>query len=110
MLALLVWERRVALAAVRALGAGRRQLTSALAAAAAPVTLVALGVGFLLERFVVGPAVAHLAASYVSLSLRPSADAVAVTGLGLAAGAAVAVLWTARLAARGPVVDWLREN
>ena len=109
MLALTVWERRVALAAVRALGARRRQLAQVLGAAAAPVALLAVAVGFLLERFLVGPAVAQLAASYVSLSLHPSPAAVAVTAAGLYAGAVVAVLWTARLAARGPVVDWLRE-
>jgi putative ABC transport system permease protein len=109
MLALTVWERRVGLAAVRALGAGRRQLTATLGAAAAPVAIAAVAVGFVLERFLVGPAVARLAASYVSLSLRPSAGAVAVTAAGLGAGAALAVLWAARLAVRGPVVDWLRE-
>jgi ABC-type lipoprotein release transport system permease subunit len=109
MLALTVWERRVALAAVRALGAGRRQLASVLGAAAAPVALLAVVVGFLLERFVVGPAVAGLAASYVSLSLSPSASEVLLTAVGLCIGATVAVLWTARLAVRGPVVDWLRE-
>jgi FtsX-like permease family len=110
MLALTVWERRVGLAAVRALGAGRRQLVTVLGAAAAPVALAAVGLGFVLERFLVGPAVARLAAGYVSLSLQPSAVAVAVTAAGLGAGAAVAVLWTARLAVRGPVVDWLRET
>ena len=109
MLALTVSERRVALAAVRALGAGRQQLARVLGAAAAPVVLLAILVGFLLERFLVGPVVARLAASYVTLSLHPSAAAVAITSAGLAAGAVIAVLWTARLAQRGPVVDWLRE-
>jgi ABC-type lipoprotein release transport system permease subunit len=110
MLALTVWERRVALAAMRALGAGRRQLASVLGAAAAPVALLAVADGFLLERFLVGPAVSRLAASYVSLSLNPSVAAVAITAAGLGAGTVVAVLWTARLAGRGPVVDWLRES
>jgi hypothetical protein len=110
MLALTVWERRVALAAVRALGAGRRQVASVLGAAAAPLVLLALGVGILAERYLVGPAVSRLAASYVSLSLEPSTAAVALTAAGLGAGAVVAVLWTTRLAARGPVVDWLRED
>ena len=109
MLALTVWERRVGLAAVRALGATRRQLATVLGAAAAPVVALAVALGFLLERLLVGPAVARLAAGYVSLSLRPSAAAVGVTAAGLGLGAAVAVLWAARLAARGPVVDWLRE-
>jgi predicted lysophospholipase L1 biosynthesis ABC-type transport system permease subunit len=110
LLALTVWERRSALAAVRALGAGRRQLASILGGVAAPIALAAIVLGFLAERFLVGPAVAHLAASYVSLSLSAPAAAVAATAAGLAAGTLVAVLWSARLAARGPVVDALREG
>jgi ABC-type lipoprotein release transport system permease subunit len=110
MLALTVWERRVALAAVRALGAGRRQLASVLGATAAPMLLLAVTVGFLAERYVVGPAVSRMAASYVTLSLHPSLPAVAATAGGLAVGACAAVLWTTRLATRVPVVDWLRES
>jgi ABC-type lipoprotein release transport system permease subunit len=110
LLALTVWERRTALAAVRALGAGRRQLAGILSGVAAPIALAAVALGFVAERFLVGPAVAHLAAGYVSLSLTPSAAAVAATAGGLAAGALVAALWAARLVARGPVVDALRES
>jgi hypothetical protein len=110
MLALTVQERRVGLAAVRALGAGRRQLARVVGAAAAPVVLAAVAAGILAERYLVGPAVSQLAAGYVSLSLRPSVFAIAATAAGLAAGAVVAVLWTTRLVARGPVVDWLRED
>ncbi len=110
LLALTVWERRSALAAVRALGAGRRQLASILGGVAAPIALAAVALGFIGERFLVGPAVARLAASYVSLSLVPTAAAVALTTAGLMAGVLVAVLWSARLAARGPVVDALRES
>ena len=62
------------------------------------------------ERWVVGPAVARLAASYVSLSLEPTAPAVAATALGLALGTALTVLWATRLVTRGPVVGWLRER
>ncbi len=110
LLALTVWERRSALAAVRALGAGRRQLTSILGGTAAPIALAAVALGFVAERFLVGPVVARLAASYVSLSLRPSPAAVGATAAGLGAGALVTVLWTARTATRGPVVDALRET
>jgi ABC-type antimicrobial peptide transport system permease subunit len=110
LLALTVWERRTALAAVRALGAGTRQLAGILGGVAAPIAFAAIAFGFVAERFLVGPLVAHLAAAYVSLSLRPSAAAVAATAGGLAAGALVTVLWAARLAARGPVVDALRET
>jgi ABC-type lipoprotein release transport system permease subunit len=110
LLALTVQERRTGLAAVRALGAGRRQLASVVGTAAAPVAVAAVVVGFVAERWLVGPAVSRLAASYASLSLQPSAAAVAVTAAGLLAGTAVTVLWATRLVTRGPVVDWLRER
>ena len=110
MLALTVQERRVALAAVRALGAGRRQLAAVVGGAAAPVVALALLVAFLAERYLVAPGVSDLAASYVSLSLRPSGAAVGATAAGLVLGVVVAVLWTTRLASQGPVVHWLRED
>jgi ABC-type lipoprotein release transport system permease subunit len=109
MLALTVQERRTGLAAVRALGADRRQLASVVGSAAAPVVVAALLAGLVAERWLVGPAVSRLAANYVSLSLEPSAAAVAVTAAGLLAGTAVTVLWATRLVTSGPVVDWLRE-
>jgi ABC-type lipoprotein release transport system permease subunit len=110
LLALTVQERRAGLAAVRALGARGRQLAGVVAAAAAPVVISAVVVGFLAERWVVGPAVSRLAASYVSLSLHPSAAAVGITAAGLLVGPAVTVLWATRLVTRGPVVDWLRDT
>jgi len=54
--------------------------------------------------------VARLAASYVSLTLEPSAAAVGLTALGLLVGTAVTVLWATRLVMRGPVVAWMRER
>jgi predicted lysophospholipase L1 biosynthesis ABC-type transport system permease subunit len=110
LLALTVQERRSGLATVRALGGASRQLGSIVAFAAAPVVLAAIVVGLAAERWLVGPAVARLAASYVSLSLAPSAAAVAVTAAGLVAGAAVTVLWATQLVTRGPVVAWLRQS
>jgi hypothetical protein len=110
LLALTVQERRAGLATVRALGAGRLQLGAIVAGAAAPVVAAALVLGILVERWLVGPAVSGLAASYVSLTLRPSAAAAGVTALGLLAGAGLTVLWATRLVARGPVVAWLRER
>jgi len=110
LLALTVQERRAGLATVRALGGAPWQLGSVLGAAAAPVVLAAIVLGVLVERWLVGPAVSRLAASYVSLSLEPSASAVAITAAGLLAGATVTVLWATRLATRGPVVTWLREG
>jgi ABC-type antimicrobial peptide transport system permease subunit len=110
LLALTVQERRGGLATVRALGAGSRQLACIVGGTAAPVVLLAIAAGLAAERWVVGPAVSHLAADYVSLSLDPSAAAVAATVLGLALGTALTVLWATRLVTSGPVVGWLRER
>jgi hypothetical protein len=110
LLALTVQERRTGLATVRALGGAPWQLGSVVGAAAAPVVLAAIVLGVLAERWLVGPAVSDLAASYVSPTLQPSAAAVAITAAGLLAGAGVTVLWATRLATRGPVVTWLREG
>jgi ABC-type lipoprotein release transport system permease subunit len=110
LLALTVQERRTGLATVRALGGAPWQLGSVVAAAAAPVVLAAIVLGVLAERWLVGPAVSRLAASYVSLTLEPTAAAVALTAAGLLLGAAVTLLWATRLATRGPVVTWLRDS
>ena len=48
--------------------------------AAAPVVVLAILVGVAAQRWLVGPAVARLAASYVSLTLEPSAAGVGVDG------------------------------
>jgi hypothetical protein len=72
--------------------------------------LASIVLGVLAERWLVGPAVSRLAASYVSLTLEPTAAAVALTAAGLLLGAAVTLLWATRLATRGPVVTWLRDS
>jgi len=110
LLALTVQERRGGLATVRALGGGRSQLATIVAMAAAPIVLAAVVLGVLAERWLVGPAVAGMAASYVSLTLEPSLAAVGATAAGLAAGTGATVLWAARLVTRGPVVGSLREG
>lgn len=110
LLALTVQERRTGLATVRALGGTPWQLGAVVAAAAAPVVVAAVVLGILAERWLVGPAVSRLAASYVSLALEPSAAAVGLTAAGLALGAGATVLWATRLVTRGPVVAWLREH
>ena len=74
------------------------------------MVVLAILLGVATERWLVGPAVARLAASYVSLTLEPSAAAVGLTALGLLAGTAVTVLWATRLVTRGPVVAWMRER
>jgi ABC-type lipoprotein release transport system permease subunit len=110
LLALTVQERRGGLATVRALGGRHRQLAGIVAGAATPVVVLAILVGVVAQRWLVGPVVARLAASYVSLTLEPSAAAVGLTALGLLVGTAVTVLWATRLVMRGPVVAWMRER
>ena len=74
------------------------------------MVVLAILVGVVAQRWLVGPVVARLAASYVSLTLEPSAAAVGLTALGLLVGTAVTVLWATRLVMRGPVVAWMRER
>jgi ABC-type antimicrobial peptide transport system permease subunit len=80
-----------------------------LLAGAALCMLVPAGiVGFALQRFLLGPALSHLAADYATLPLKASPSQIGVTVLGLGAAVAVAVLWVARQAGRESVVEGLR--
>ena len=64
-------------------------------------------VGFLLERFVLGPALSGLAANYATLPLQATPAEVSLTAAGLLAAAGVAVLWVARQASRESVLTGL---
>jgi putative ABC transport system permease protein len=110
MMLLTARERRSAVAVLRACGAGGWQVAAVFAGAALPAAALAAPVAVLLERTLFGPAVANLATSYVSVSLRADALDVAVTWAGLAAITAVASAWVARGAAREPIVDALRDS
>jgi ABC-type antimicrobial peptide transport system permease subunit len=105
--ALTMQERRRTVAVLRACGAGpgavRRLLFGAVCALVAPAALI----GVLLERFVFGPVLAQLAASYATLNLEPSAAEILATVLGLAVAAATAVVWVTRAAVRESVVTGL---
>lgn len=68
-LAVTAAERRQALAVLRAAGAGRRTITLVLAGAASAVLVVALPLGIVLERFILGPLVSRLAAGYATPGL-----------------------------------------
>ena len=109
-LAMTARDRRGALAVLRVAGGGRRDVALLLGGAAAAVALPAAVGAVVLERVLLGPAVARLAASYASLPLAPSAPQTAATvaGLLLVAGAAAALV--ARRLAREPVVAGLREE
>lgn len=109
-LALATRERRGDIALLRALGAGRPTLTLLFTGAAAVLVAPAAVLGLLLERFVFGPVVAHLAAGYVSLPLGAGVLESLVVVLGLGAMAGGAALWAGVRAQRDPIVTGLREE
>jgi len=110
MLALIARERRRAVAVVRAIGASRAQILAVFAGSALLVAAIAAPAGIALERFVLGPEVARLAVSYVTLPLRSGLEPVTT----VLAGLAVAVVTSAGLATRAataePIVVALREE
>ena len=110
MLALTAHERRRALAVIRALGASRVQVAAVLAGSGLLVAAIAAAAGIVLERFVVAPAAASLAASYVTLPLAAGPLHMLVVSLGLTVAALVAAAWAGRGAIRRPIVAGLREN
>jgi ABC-type lipoprotein release transport system permease subunit len=106
--ALTMQERRRTVAVLRACGAGAGAVRRLLAGAALCMLIPAAIAGVLLERFVLGPALSHLAEGYADLPLRASGTEVGLTVLGLLLAATVAVLWVARQTARESVVGGLR--
>lgn len=110
MLALTAYERRRAVAILRAVGGSRSQVAAVLAGAALVVAGLAAVLGGVLERVLVGPAVSRLAASYVSLPLTAGPRDLALVALGLGLSALAAAGWVARSALRRPIVVGLREE
>ena len=110
MLALTAYERRSAIALLRACGAGGWQVSAVFAGAAVVVTVVAAPIAVLLERLVVGPRAATLAASYADISLAAGPGEVAAVLIGLAVIAGVASGWVGRGAMRASVVAGLRRE
>ena len=109
-LALIARERRRAVAVIRALGASRAQVFAVFAGAALLLAGVALPIGIGVERALLGPAVAHLAVSYVTLSLRAGGSVIVVVVAGLAFAAMLAAAWATRSATAGAIVSPLRED
>jgi ABC-type antimicrobial peptide transport system permease subunit len=102
--ALIMQERRRTVAVLRACGAGagavRRLLSGAVLTLVAPSAVI----GIALERFVFGPALSNLAASYAALDLTPTVLEVVATVAGLVLAGALAVFWVTRTAMRESVV------
>jgi ABC-type antimicrobial peptide transport system permease subunit len=107
---LTVQERRRTVAVLRASGAGASAVRRLLLGATLALVVPAAVVGIVLERFVFGPALSHLAASYAALALDATSAEVLATLAGLALASAVAVVWVARQAARESVVAGLASR
>ncbi len=105
--ALTVLERRRSVAVLRALGAEAAAVRRLLAGSLAALVLPAAALGIALERFVLGPLLAHLAASYATLSLGAGPVQIATVLAGLGACAVFAVVWVARQATRESVLSGL---
>jgi ABC-type lipoprotein release transport system permease subunit len=105
--ALTVLERRRSVSVLRAFGAEAAAVRRLLAGSLAALVVPAAVVGIVLERFVLGPALARLAASYATLSLAAGPVEIAAVLAGLVACAAIAVAWVARQTTRGAVVAGL---
>jgi hypothetical protein len=97
-------------AVLRACGAGASAVRRLLLGATLALVVPAAVVGIVLERFVFGPALSHLAANYAALALDATTAEVLATLAGLALASAVAVLWVARQAGRESVVSGLASR
>ncbi len=103
-------DRRRSLAVLRATGATPRALAAVLAGAAAALVVPALAAGVALQRLVLAPVVAGLAADYATLPLGVSAgDALAVGG-GLTLVGVIAVLVVTRSALGEPIAAGLEHE
>jgi ABC-type lipoprotein release transport system permease subunit len=109
-LALTAVERRSVLAVLRAVGASRGTLLLVLAGAGVALAALAALAGTILERLLLGPLVARLAAGYASLPLGASAGDVVLVVAGLLVLAAAAALVTARRIERESIVAGLRAE
>ncbi|MGI8430140.1 MAG: ABC transporter permease [Solirubrobacteraceae bacterium] len=100
-------ERRRTVAVLRACGAGSVAVRRLLAGAALVLIGPAAVLGILLERFVFGPALSQLAASYASLPLAAGGAQIAAVIAGLLLAGVLAVFWVVRQATRETVTAGL---
>jgi ABC-type antimicrobial peptide transport system permease subunit len=110
MLALIARERRRAVAVVRALGASRTQVLAVFAGSALVIAAIAAPLGIVAQRFVLGPLVARLAVSYVTLSLGAGSEPIAFVLAGVAVAVVGAAAWATRSATADAIVVPLREE
>jgi ABC-type antimicrobial peptide transport system permease subunit len=110
MLALIARERRRAVAIVRALGGSRLQVLAVFAGSALVVAAAAAPLGIVAEHFALGPLVARLAVSYVTLSLGAGSQPIALVLAGVVAAVVAAAMWATRNATAEAIVVPLREQ
>jgi ABC-type antimicrobial peptide transport system permease subunit len=109
-LALTARERRPTLSILRACGAGRREVGLTLAGAAVLLVALAAPLAALLERLVLAPTTARVAAGYVSLPLTVGATELSIVIGGLLFLSLVAAAWTARRLERHPISAGLGDD
>ena len=110
MLALTALERRTTVGVLRACGADRRQVWLVFLGVAAAVATVAAPLAVAVERLVLGPQAAQLAASYATVSLQAGPVEVLASLAGLAAIAAGASAWVASRSMSEQVTRLLRDE
>jgi ABC-type lipoprotein release transport system permease subunit len=105
--ALTVQERRRTVSVLRAFGAGWTAVGRLLLGAVTALVVPAALLGIVLERLLLGPAMAHLAASYVTLPLGATGTEIALVLAGLALAGLVAIAWVTRQTTRESVIAGL---
>jgi ABC-type lipoprotein release transport system permease subunit len=105
--ALTLQERRRTVAVLRATGAGASAVRRLLAGVVLALVIPSALLGILVERVVLGPAVANLAANYATLELGADDTQMAAVLAGLLCAGLLAVLWVTRQAIAEPVVTGL---
>jgi hypothetical protein len=105
--ALTVQERRRTVSVLRAFGAGGPAVGRLLAGAVVALVVPAALLGIVLERLVLGPALAHLAASYVTLPLGATGSEIALVLGGLVLAGLFAIAWVTRQTTRESVIAGL---
>ena len=105
--ALIVQERRSTIAVLRACGGGAPAIARLLIGAVLALVVPAAIVGVVLQHWILGPALSHLAADYATLPLHAGAGEIALVVAGLSLAGALAVGWVTYRAQRNSVLDGL---
>jgi ABC-type lipoprotein release transport system permease subunit len=105
--AITLQERRSTVAVLRATGAGFAAVSRLLLGVVLVLVIPAGVLGIAIERLLLGPALANLAAGYATLELGAGLSEIAAVVAGLLLASAVAVVWVTRRATSEAVVQGL---